>query len=456
MNTYNHEDGLRILFETYEKEVGKNSNLSQVKFVKNWLKNNRIQRLDSRYKEGIGFKRPDELIEYYTFNALRVKLMRHFKNKTTVTEQETIKTEGDDKRVMYEINTTKRVLTNLEDAIELAQIDLEEWEVDKWLFNSWMVTMKGNDGQPISRTNYQVKLWVKRRVYNGIQWAEDLYEKVKGLAAMPAPPLGKAKKKSGLIMAEIDLFDPHFGKYALKQETNDPYDIFIAKERYQTAICDLVAKSEPYGVNEYLYVLGNDHFHFDNWDNTTTKGTPQDTHLRWWEVWTNGCDVAIQNIRMLRQHRPVKVVMVLSNHDWQNVFKLGYLLHQLFDGDKYVDIDYRPISRKYVEHGVNLIGFTHGNEEKHKDLPMLMLRENQKTIADKKFMEFHLGHFHKEKRMDYKSSDEEMGVVVRYLRSLSSADFWHFKNGYVNNIKGGEAFIWSDTDGLVANLRTNL
>lgn len=449
MNTYNHEDGIRVLFREFESLASKNPKEDLSAFVRKWVKDNRVEKNKSGQKRGSSL--------YYSYNALRIKLMRHMlKLKRAATQEESIRREGNDDNCFYEINTTKRILTTLEDALDLAAVDLEVWEVDKWLFNSWMVTMKGGDGQPIPRTNYQVKLWLKRRVYNGMQWAEDLYERVKGLAATPAMPLIKPKRRKGLVMAEIDLFDPHFGKYALKEETNDPYDILIAKERYQAAVSDLVVKAEPYNVDEYLYILGNDHFHIDSYNNTTTKGTPQDTHLRWWEVWTNGCDVAIQNIRMLRQHRPVRVIMVLSNHDWQNVFKLGYLLHQLFEGDKHVSVDYRPISRKYVEFGVNLIGFTHGNEEKHKDLPMLMLRENQKNIANKKFMEFHLGHFHKEKRMDYKTSDEEMGVVVRYLRSLSGADFWHFKNGYVNNIKGGEAFIWSDSDGMIANLRTNL
>lgn len=354
-----------------------------------------------------------------------------------------------------ELNVTKEVVTTLEKALEIAEVDLEIWEVERHIFNSWMVTMKDSEGEPIARTNYQVKIWFRRKVYNGKQWAEDLYKSVKGLIEKPAPPIKRANTLKGNLL-ELDLFDPHFGKYATKDETNDPYDLTIAKERYSKAINKLVTLSEPHGVNKILYVLGNDHFHFDNWDNTTTKGTPQDTHLRWTELWTNGCQVAIDNIRMLRQIAPVDVVMVPSNHDWQNVFKLGFFLHTLFENDKYVNIDWRPISRKYYRYGKVGLGFTHGNEEKHASLPMLMLREMQKEWADVAFMEWHIGHLHTEKKMEYKSVNETNGIVVRFMRSLSGTDFWHYKNGYVGNIKGAEAFVWNANEGMVGNFRANL
>jgi hypothetical protein len=53
-------------------------------------------------------------------------------------------------------------ITSLEQAIDFSGVDMEEWEVERHVFNSWDVTMKV-DEEPIKRTNYQVKVWFRRK-----------------------------------------------------------------------------------------------------------------------------------------------------------------------------------------------------------------------------------------------------------------------------------------------------
>lgn len=48
-------------------------------------------------------------------------------------------------------------LQSEEEAIEYFNVDTDKWEVDKFVVNSWDVNMKGG-----RKTNYQVKLWLKR------------------------------------------------------------------------------------------------------------------------------------------------------------------------------------------------------------------------------------------------------------------------------------------------------
>lgn len=60
--------------------------------------------------------------------------------------------------------TTEKSITSKEEAISFFDVDLETWDVERYVVNSWDVTMKGPNGLPLKRTNYQVKLWlVKKR-----------------------------------------------------------------------------------------------------------------------------------------------------------------------------------------------------------------------------------------------------------------------------------------------------
>ena len=53
-------------------------------------------------------------------------------------------------------------IINLEQAIRFSGVDMTKWEVERHVFNSWDVTMKIDD-VPIKKTNYQVKVWFRRK-----------------------------------------------------------------------------------------------------------------------------------------------------------------------------------------------------------------------------------------------------------------------------------------------------
>jgi hypothetical protein len=63
---------------------------------------------------------------------------------------------------LWEYKGSKSI-TTLEQALGFSEVDLNEWEVERHIFNSWDVTMKGEDGEPITKTNYQVKVWFRRK-----------------------------------------------------------------------------------------------------------------------------------------------------------------------------------------------------------------------------------------------------------------------------------------------------
>ncbi len=64
---------------------------------------------------------------------------------------------------------TEQSITTLEDALSFCKADMDVWDVDRWKFNSWDVTMKikktDAEGRvthvPTKRTNYSVQVWFK-------------------------------------------------------------------------------------------------------------------------------------------------------------------------------------------------------------------------------------------------------------------------------------------------------
>lgn len=92
----------------------------------------------------------------------------------------------------YEYEGTKSI-RNLPDALKYCKVDLNEWEVDRHLFNSWDVSMKiktkvGKDkkGNPIYEdkvkvsTNYQCKIWFKKQDKSFELIIKELEKQLKG------------------------------------------------------------------------------------------------------------------------------------------------------------------------------------------------------------------------------------------------------------------------------------
>jgi hypothetical protein len=148
-------------------------------------------------------------------------------------------------------------------------------------------------------------------------------------------------------------------------------------------------------------------------------------------------------------------VLVPGNHDRLMSWHLVHDLKGWYRNCPDVDVDDEPRPRKYVEYGKSLIGFTHGNEEKHARLPNLMATEMPAAWARTKFREWRFGHFHIRRETEYVSVDTHEGTVIRILPSLSGIDAWHFHKGYVG-VRAADAFIWSKDRGCIGSWSSNV
>lgn len=271
---------------------------------------------------------------------------------------------------------------------------------------------------------------------------KDMLEDAK--RSLPKYPKISYPKHPDGMMYEIDMPDIHFGRLTWADESGEDYDIKIARTAVHTALDSLLSHTKHYPISEILIPLGNDFFNVNSKTNTTVHGTPQQEDTRWSKTFTKGRRLAQEIIDKCASIAPVTVLILPGNHDEEKMFYLGEVLDAQYHASPNVKVDNSPKSRKYHLHGVNLIGFAHGYDEKLSKLPTLMALEAKEMWGKSEFREFHTGDKH------HKFDTSEDGVVVRVLRALTASDAWTVHSGYVGAVRAAESFLWHPTKGLIA------
>ncbi len=255
--------------------------------------------------------------------------------------------------------------------------------------------------------------------------------------------------KSG-NMAEVSLYDHHFGLLAWGKETGwQDYDLDKADALWDTATDKLFERIQPHNLQQITMVMGNDLFHVDSRRNMTFAGTPQDVDTRYRKLVQHVNAIVRDQIDRMREIAPVRVITIPGNHDPETVFHLGEVLHAYYHNDPHVEIDIEPAPRKYYRWGRNLVGLQHGTCGKGalQKLPMIMARERQRDWSDTWYRFFNTGHLHHESSMDIQ------GVIVRRMMNLVPPCAWASENLYVGSARGAQAFIMNDQEGLIAEPR---
>ena len=382
--------------------------------------------------------------------STRAKTENHERSGQRV---ESSKSDGDRREVSRVVSEPIR---NDKDLARVCEIDLQEWEIERWVCNVWEGFAKvGDKGSERIETvqNHQVKAWLKRRVP-----VVATREIVGGLLATfkkTAPkgfPKPKKPKRSG-IMLEAGLYDHHFGLLAWGEETGwGNYDMKEASEIWSRALEAIVERSAVFAPEKILFPIGNDLVHIDSRKGMTTAGTPQDIDTRYRKIVQGVRALVCDTVERLAANvAPVEIISVPGNHDWETTFHITDALDCYFHNHKGVKVRNEPSKRKYVQWGGNLIMVTHGNQRggqtKLRGLANVMAAERPEAWSKSHTKEIHCGHLHHE------TVYEHYGVVVRRIRSLSPPSAWASEEGFVGAKRGAEAFVFHDRDGLIATTR---
>lgn len=359
---------------------------------------------------------------------------------------------GEDTAVAIAVGQTIRTL---EDLLEAAQVDLTVWTVKDWTANAWGQAQKNADNprRPILVTLHQVKAYLTRRLdVDYSQKIADMREEIRTLAPVFRPPADLAKRQTGSKALELAIPDLHFGRLIVEGQTNDRgYTPEAAQAIWTEAVTGLMSLAPLDEIELFIIPLGNDLFNVDNLKGQTTHGTqvgpPGSLNFVYFRMVRT---MVRETIDQLAAYAPVIVPIVPGNHDRETVYYLGEALYDWYHNTPTVTILNGPRLRKYYTYGRNLIGWTHGQDERHADLPMIMAQEAGDAWATATWREWHIGHLHRKRETKYLSVNEIGGVRIRVIPSLASIDDWHYLKGYVTGLKAAEAYLWDKDRGPVA------
>ncbi len=349
---------------------------------------------------------------------------------------------------------TKEPLS-VDDIVKLFKIDLTVWEPYHITPNVWQMGAKHPEtGELLKQDLYQTKVRFRRLAPPATFVLRDalLADIREDTKRRKAPALRVVRSDDEPHALELDLMDIHLNKLSWVAETGSNYDSEIAEQDARTATSDLLVMAEPYPLERIILPIGNDLTNADTLAKTTTAGTPQDTDTRYHRMFRRARGLTSWMIAECAKIAPVEVVIVPGNHDEVTAWTIGQVLEAEYAHDSRVTFQSGPMKRKYVHYGANLIGFTHGVDEPHANLPQIMAVEQAAIWSQTTYREFHVGHLHKQKATQPIVVDDKIGVTVRIIRALTGTDAWHFSKGYVGGVRGAEAFVWRKSGGLRAHL----
>lgn len=243
------------------------------------------------------------------------------------------------------------------------------------------------------------------------------------------------------VAYEISLPDIHYGKIVESKDNIE--DVFL------NVIYDLVEKAKGLNIDRILLPIGNDGLNSEGMRQSTTKGTPQHDNAGWKQTFRGYWNLLVVAIDYLKTIAPVDVIVVSGNHDYERMYYVGDVIAGWYRDDKNVTVNNNNEPRKYYNYGENMLMFTHGDNEKPQDMPLIMATEQPEMFANTTHREAHCGHFHKEQVNEYR------GIKVRFLPSICPNDEWHKKMGY-DSKRSAQGFIWSKERGLEGYIQCNV
>jgi hypothetical protein len=249
------------------------------------------------------------------------------------------------------------------------------------------------------------------------------------------------------VDVELSISDFHLGKKTLEGES-----LVTKKVQYMHVLSSLIAKvSNSFKINKIVFPIGNDFFHTDNYQNSTTNGTPQDVLVGYNKEYEEGFDLLVHAISYLKEFaNSVEVVLIQGNHDRTKCFYLAHALEVFFKNTPNIKFQRHHSTTKHVVLGNTFIGYHHGNC-KIDELPLLFATgESSKDFGNALYKEVHTGDKH------HYMAKEIKGVRIQQLPSLSGTDRWHLDNNYINNIRAGIVMIYDPILGKVGEFESRI
>lgn len=293
--------------------------------------------------------------------------------------------ENFDKETAYYEGVVPLKIKTLEEALAVAQADMNVWEVEKWLCNSWGVT-SWKSGKQETATNYQVKVWFKRKVKE--YTLEDAMGDALGqartwkISSSPLPDSG---------VGVFSLTDFHIGADVRDLLRTEDFDLRVLVNRLDHIARYINGKKYS---SVHLIMLGD---YFESISGLNHPNTFKSLGKNMWGA--NTIIVAYEVVAQFMSsiHNLEKVYMVSGNHDRMtadskvdNTGEGGKLLHFMLQ-NKFPDLPimyHNSVISKPID-GINYV-LSHGDKGySKKDMSKMILDYGDQDLFNL-YLEGHL------------------------------------------------------------------
>ena len=347
------------------------------------------------------------------------------------------------KKVSNEKGTIESTITldyEPKDDIELAQlhkIDLERYVITNYL------------SKVLPSGKFTSSVFSKRKTptdYTAEDFSKFLENYKSNYIPIPSPDRNNNRN---IIYVELSLSDYHLAKRYVDGD-NDPA---VRARRFFNVAQNLIEKVRAiYDINKVVFPISNDFFHTDNYQNSTTNGTPQDIIVDYASEYELGFAILVDTIKMLKANsNHVEVILVQGNHDRTKSFYLAHALDIFFTNENSVSFTREHSVVKCTMVGETFIGYHHGNC-KIDELPLLFATHPtySQMFGRAKYREVHTGDKH------HYMAKEIKGVRIQQMPSLSGTDRWHKDNNFVHSVRAALALVYDAKLGKVAEFEERI
>jgi hypothetical protein len=293
----------------------------------------------------------------------------------------------------YTFETTKRILSK-EDLVEACDIDLSQWDIERWVCNKWEVGAKDANKMLQVTPLFQVKLWLKPKLTEKqeslLKSIEDLIKQYTGgkLKQIKQTPV-KHTKALKVTLSDMHVgLDPSPNGRALYNYVYGEKQFNENLDRVYNAVME---ERRLHGKFDILYVtdLGDG---LDGWNGFTTRGGHKlDQNLDnrdQFRVYVSGKLRLAENlINADIANKVVFLSVTDDNHSGDFAYTANWSIQQLIERvyDKKC-VEYTILER-FMEHfsyGDHAFILTHGKDSKNcfKGLPLELNEKAIKLIED--------------------------------------------------------------------------
>lgn len=314
-------------------------------------------------------------------------------------------------------------------------LDPIQWELLRYEkeLKAWDVTIKNAAWEGEKHTNHAYRCKVSVAPIQDLITTAGVQEAFKNLKSPKLTKIKYTQSKYGKML-EFPNVDFHLGNC----------DLVLSSELLKRTVIDIIARVKHYNliIDHVLLQVGQDFFHVDGANKTTTAGTVVETYASWSDIYDVGLNLTLWMVDQFRHIAPVHVYYIPGNHDKTLGLCLAKTLEKYYAHvPESVTVDTVDYPRKYHQYGVNLIGMAHAKEE-GKRIEDMMQVEAKEMWGNSVYREFHLGHLHHEKLY------EKGGIIFRRLPTNAVFDNWLISKGFTTATKNTPAFIWDKELGI--------